>query len=175
VQLSNNLTEVFRLTDSQKSALRRLGIETVRDLFMHFPSRYESGGDETTIGGLVAGMDASVIGTLEKLQTKKSWKRRIPVSEGFIADPTGRVKVMWFNQPYIAKMFTEGMLVRIEGKVSEKRRKPDANDPSREPASSPAGSAPVSQSPSLLPKTSWSGVSRPASLPKPFPTVEIMI
>lgn len=112
------LTEHFRLTDIQKTALKRLSIATVRDLLFHFPFRYEQGGDASQIAGLKAGMDASIVGTVEKLQTKKSWKRKIPVSEGYISDGTGKIKVMWFNQPYIAKMYADGTLVKATGKVS---------------------------------------------------------
>jgi len=118
MQLSESLDDVFRLADAHKSALGRLNIRTVRDLLWHFPFRYETGGDETTVAGLVAGQEASLVGTLEKLETKKSWKRRIPVSEGYLRDQSGRIKIRWFNQPYIAKMYQDGALVKATGKVS---------------------------------------------------------
>lgn len=112
------LTSVFRLTDTQKSALNRLGIRTVRDLLFHFPFRYDTGGDESIISGLTPGIETTIVGTIEKLQTKKSWKRKIPVSEGLIKDASGTIKVMWFNQPYIAKMYQVGTLVKATGKVT---------------------------------------------------------
>jgi ATP-dependent DNA helicase RecG len=118
MQLHDALTEHFRLTDAHKSALRKLGITTVRDLLYHLPSRYEEAGQEASTGALVAGQEATVVGTLEKLETKKSWKRKIPISQGYIKDQSGRVKAMWFNQPYIAKMWHEGTLVKATGKVS---------------------------------------------------------
>ncbi len=102
----------------QKSALAKLGITTVRDLMFHFPFRYEQGGSESSIAGLVLGADVSIIGTIEKLETKKSWKRKIPISEGYLRDHTGRIKMMWFNQPYIAKMYADGTLVKAVGKVT---------------------------------------------------------
>jgi ATP-dependent DNA helicase RecG len=112
------LTTHFRLTDIQKEALGRLGIRTIRDLLYHFPFRYEQAGEHSSISGLQVGMDASLVGTLEKLQTKKSWKRKIPVSEGYLRDESGRIKLMWFNQPYIAKMYMDGTTVRATGKVT---------------------------------------------------------
>src|SRR3989338_3789948 len=118
MNLSSPLSEHFRLIDAQKAALGKLGIKTVRDLLYHFPSRYEQGGDEAQIAGLVSGQEASIIGTLEKLETKKGWKSRIPLSEGYLRDSTGRIKLRWFNQPYIAKMYADGMLVKAVGKVS---------------------------------------------------------
>ena len=118
MNLSSPLSEHFRLIDAQKAALGKLGIKTVRDLLYHFPSRYEQGGDEAQIAGLVSGQEASIIGTLEKLETKKGWKSRIPLSEGYLRDSTGRIKLRWFNQPYIAKMYADGTLVKAVGKVS---------------------------------------------------------
>jgi ATP-dependent DNA helicase RecG len=87
-------------------------------MLFHFPFRYDIAGDESSISGLIAGQEVSVVGTLEKLETKKSWKRKIPVSEGYLRDQTGRIKCMWFNQPYIAKMYSDGVLVKATGKVS---------------------------------------------------------
>src|SRR3989344_1145513 len=115
---SDALSAHFRLTDAQKAALGKLGIKTVRDLLYHLPSRYEAAGQEAQIAGLASGQEASIIGTLEKLETKKGWKSRIPMSEGYLRDQTGRIKCRWFNQPYIAKMYADGTLVKAVGKVS---------------------------------------------------------
>ncbi len=116
--LSNRLDTHLRLTELQKSALSKLGITTVRDLLYHFPSRYEVAGEGAEIAGLVSGQDVSIVGTLEKLEAKKGWKSRIPMTEGFLRDKTGRIKCRWFNQPYIAKMYADGTTVRATGKVS---------------------------------------------------------
>ena len=116
--LSNPLTQHFRLTDLQQSALAKLGVKTIYDLLHHFPSRYEVAGEGAEIAGLVAGQEASIVGTVEKLEAKKGWKSRIPMTEGFLRDNTGRIKCRWFNQPYISKMYADGTLVRAVGKVS---------------------------------------------------------
>ncbi|MDO8518004.1 MAG: ATP-dependent DNA helicase RecG [bacterium] len=118
MNLSDPITSLFRLTDVQKAALRKLHIGTVRDLLFHFPFRYEQEGSEQSVAGLVLGAEVSVVGVLEKLETKKSWKRKIPVSEGYLRDPSGRIKLMWFNQPYIAKMYSNGVRVKAVGKVA---------------------------------------------------------
>lgn len=118
MNLSTNLTDLFRLTDVQKSALARLGLETARDLLFHFPSRYPEGGAGAQVAALELGAEVSIVGTLERLETKKSWKSRTPVSEGYVRDESGRIKARWFNQPYIAKMYQDGALVRATGKVT---------------------------------------------------------
>lgn len=118
MQLSNPVTAHFRLTDTHKRALLRLGITTIEDLLRHFPSRYEHGGGGASIADIQSGAHVTLVGRLEKLRIKKSWKRKIPVAEGYLRDDTGRIKVRWFHQPYIAKMYPEGSVVRAVGKVT---------------------------------------------------------
>src|SRR3989344_8901407 len=101
----------FRLTPMQLRGLKKLGLSTVRDLLYHFPVRYDQGGVDSAITGLVAGESVTIFGTISKLETRKSWKRRIPVGEAVITDASGSIKVMWFHQPYLAKKFAEGMFV----------------------------------------------------------------
>src|SRR3989338_9053564 len=128
------LTKHFRLTPVQVSALRRLGIATVRDLLYHFPVRYDQAGGEAAITGLVAGESATIFGTIRKLDTRRSWKRKIPVGEAVITDGSGSIKVMWFHQPYLAKKFSEGQFVKAVGTVGGKDGKPYLANPHVEPA-----------------------------------------
>lgn len=137
---NDQLTNHFRLTDIQKSALKKLNIGTVRDLLFHFPSRYEQAGQESNTQALVLGQDVTLVGTLEKLETKKSWKRRVPISDGYLRDANGRVKLMWFNQPYIAKMYQDGTTVKATGKVSGSPGKLYVANPQLEKVSATEGS-----------------------------------
>ncbi|HYF29003.1 MAG TPA: ATP-dependent DNA helicase RecG, partial [Candidatus Paceibacterota bacterium] len=107
-----------RLKPDQKKALGKLGIETVRDLLYHFPARYESAGPTGTIAGAATGTDVTLYGTVRKPETRKAWKSRRPIAEAWLEDASGRIKLMWFNQPYIAKTLADGMVVRATGKVT---------------------------------------------------------
>jgi ATP-dependent DNA helicase RecG len=124
----------FRLVDSQKAALKRLGISTIEDLLRHAPARYDIAGNEATIAGLTPGASATILGTITKIETRRSWKRRIPVGEAVIRDASGSIKVMWFHQPYIAKKFSEGMFVKAVGVVGGKDGKVYLANPHVEPA-----------------------------------------
>src|SRR3990167_1686852 len=128
------LSKHFRLTPVQLRALKKLGLGTVRDLLYHFPVRYDQAGADSNITGLVAGESVTIFGTISKLDTRKSWKRKIPVGEAVITDASGSVKVMWFHQPYLAKKFAEGMFVKAVGVVCGKTGKPYLANPHVEPA-----------------------------------------
>lgn len=116
----DSLTQHFRLMKPQVSALRKLGVITIEDVLRHLPVRYESAGSESTVAHLVSGQKVTLYGTLSKLAAKRLWKSRRPATEGWFEDSGGRVKVMWFNQPYIAKMAPQGALVKLTGTVAGK-------------------------------------------------------
>lgn len=119
----------FRLQKPQESALHRLGIRTIRDLLYHFPSRYESGGASGTAANLSPGTKVSLVGILSKLEAKKLWRSRRPATEGWFSDSSGKVKVMWFNQPYMAKMAPQGVPVKVTGSVSGTAERPYITNP----------------------------------------------
>lgn len=120
MELNDKLTDHFRLIESQRVALKRLKVETIEDLLFHFPSRYENISNTQFIKNLESGDQAIVYGTLEGLKAKKAYKTKMNIAEGYIRDNTGRIKLTWFNQPYIAKMYKDGANVRIAGKVAGK-------------------------------------------------------
>jgi ATP-dependent DNA helicase RecG len=119
----------FRLTQPQKSALKKLGIHLIRDLLYHVPFRHERGGASGQVGQLVPGTKVSLVGMLGKLQAKKLWRSRRAATEGWFQDSSGKVKVLWFNQPYIAKMAPQGVPVKLTGAVAGTAEKPYITNP----------------------------------------------
>lgn len=107
-----------RLKPDQKKALSRLNLRTIRDLLYHFPARYEVAGPSGTIQSAALGTEVTLYGTIRKPETKKAWKSKRPMAEAWLEDASGRIKLMWFSQPYMAKMVAEGMVVRATGRVS---------------------------------------------------------
>ena len=119
MQLSDKLEEKFRLDINQKKALNKLHIFSVADLLFHFPVRYSDISEVKNITDLTPGDMATVYGKVSKLKTKKAFHSGIPMAEGEIEDLTGKIKITWFNQAYLAKMIKEGENVKLTGKVTQ--------------------------------------------------------
>ena len=119
MKAEDKVEKIFRLREPQRKALKKLGLETIHDLLYHFPAKYSEASDATVIARLVTGQKATLYGRLSKMRAKKAWKSKMPMTEGFFEDSTGKIKVLWFNQPYISKMIPEGAPVKLVGKVSE--------------------------------------------------------
>ena len=118
MNVDSPITELVRLTQVQKAGLDRLRLKTIRDLLYHIPHRYESSADIRTIEQIHDKGEVVVYGQFTKLEMKKSWKTKVPMAEGTFDDGTGTVRVMWFHQPYLAKMVPINELVRLRGVVS---------------------------------------------------------
>jgi ATP-dependent DNA helicase RecG len=116
----NDLIETqFKIDALQKKALTTLGLHTVRDLLYHFPSRYSDISEVRHINSIAEGETVTLLGTISKLKTKKGFKSKIPMGQAELEDLTGTIHIIWFHQPYLAKMLKEGATVRVTGKVSD--------------------------------------------------------
>jgi len=116
--LDNNIEKEFRIDQNQKKALLKLGITRVRDLLYYFPTRYTDISEFRHINTLQNGDYATIIGTISNLKTKKGFRSKIPMGSAIITDLTGKINIIWFHQPYLAKMLKEGGTVRVTGKIS---------------------------------------------------------
>ena len=126
----------FRIDQAHEKALKKLGIATVSDLLYHLPARYEDISDIQSVSGLAPGADAVVFGKLGGLKARKAWKSKRPIAEGHLEDGTSRIKLMWFNQPYIAKMYKDGQYVKASGHVTGSGDKIYIANPELEPLDS---------------------------------------
>ena len=118
MQLTDLITEHFRLLETQKKALKKLNLTTINDLLYHLPTRYENISDIKQVAESSKDDTVILYGKLSGLKTKKSFRSRTPISEATFTDASGSIKVIWFHQPYIAKMFSSGSVVKLAGKIT---------------------------------------------------------
>ncbi|MEK9181530.1 MAG: ATP-dependent DNA helicase RecG [Patescibacteria group bacterium] len=118
---SDKLELKFRLDEKQKKALRKLKLFSVADLLYHFPVRYSDISTVKKISELIPGEIATIYGKVSNLKTKKGFHSKIPMAEGTIEDISGKIKIIWFNQAYLAKMLHEDDSVKLTGKVTQSK------------------------------------------------------
>ncbi len=118
MELQDKLENKFRLDANQKKALAKLKLFSVADLLFHFPLRYSDMSEVMRIGDLTPGVIATVYGKVSNLKTKKGFRSKIPMAEAEIEDLSGKIKIIWFNQAYLAKMIQLGESVKLTGKVT---------------------------------------------------------
>ncbi len=108
------LPRVDRITARR---LGRLGIKTLRDLIYHFSFRYEDWSRVRKIAELRPHEEATVIGRLIAVQATRLGARGLPATEALVADDTGTLRVVWFNQPYLARTLKTGTTLVLSGRT----------------------------------------------------------
>jgi ATP-dependent DNA helicase RecG len=96
--------------------LRALGIETVRDLLLHRPRRYEQAVDEIAISQLWGDEEVAIAGEVIDVRTRRLGGRRSIVTAR-VRDGSGAIGASWFNQPWLAEKLTPGTHLRLRGKL----------------------------------------------------------
>ncbi|MFA5132157.1 MAG: ATP-dependent DNA helicase RecG [Candidatus Paceibacterota bacterium] len=120
--LDSPVSSINRITPDHEAGLLRLDIRTLHDLLYHFPVRYADIREESHVSHIEKGQAVTVYGVMEKVSVKRSFKGHMPMTEARIADDTGTVRCIWFNQAYIGKMYPDGTKVKIAGTAQEDSR-----------------------------------------------------
>ncbi len=114
--LATSVQYIPRVGPAMAKRLEKLGIKTVEDLLYHVPFRYDDFSIISPIARVQPGEVVTIQGVIESLRLKftKSGKKLI---EGTLADDTGSLSVIWFNQPFLIRVLPEGSTVRLAGKI----------------------------------------------------------
>jgi len=116
--LNTPLEIVSRLSSEHSSGLKKLKLHTIEDLLRYFPTRYADAREIVPVENLVVGQMVTLYGVMEKVSVRRSFKGHIPMTEARIADNSGVLRCVWFNQAYIGKMYPDGTRVKVSGKVA---------------------------------------------------------
>ena len=98
-------------------ALAAAGINTVRDLLWFFPYRYEDRRHPIRIADLGRHVETPVLirGKVISANARISPRKRMRIFEAVLEDGTGAVKLVWFNQAYLADQIGRGDRLSVYG------------------------------------------------------------
>ncbi|MBU1090456.1 MAG: DNA helicase RecG, partial [Candidatus Omnitrophica bacterium] len=111
-------------------SFRKLGINTVEDLFYYFPRRYE---DRTRFSSVSQLKEGQIQTTKVKVLARggrQSFRRRgFSIVEIAVGDESGKIHCVWFNQPYLKEYFKVGVSLVLYGKVERYGDRLQINSP----------------------------------------------
>jgi ATP-dependent DNA helicase RecG len=113
--LDSPVTAIKGVALSVANKLGKLNVRTVLDLLYFFPRRYVDYSQRKPVSELIAGEEQTIIGKIWEARVATLGTRR--GTEAIVGDETGNVRVVWFNQPYLAKRFRTNDRVVISGTV----------------------------------------------------------
>ncbi len=96
--------------------LRRLGLGTIRDLLEHRPRDYQRAVGESRIVDLFGEQEAVIAGEIRSVSPRRT-RRRLTVLKATVADESGSIPAVWFNQDWLAEKLRPGTRVRLRGQL----------------------------------------------------------
>jgi len=145
--LGAKISQLGPIAKKLANKLKKLNLETIRDLIFYYPFRYDDYSRLAGIGELTEGMEATVVGKIELIANRRTSRRQYFLTEAILTDDSGSIKLLWFNQPWISKNLAAGEIVRVYGKVGGDAFNLAFNSPAYEkynkPQPEPVGLIPV--------------------------------
>lgn len=135
VELSTPLSEIHNVGPRFLTKLKKLEVETVKDLLWHFPTRYEDFSQIYKIADLIPHQEATIQGVVKEIGGRRTWRRHLFIVEALVSDDSGSIRVVWFNQPYIRNVLRPGRVANFSGKVTSGEDELYLSNPIYEPIS----------------------------------------
>ena len=116
VSLDSPITVIRGISSSLATKFHKLGVNAVRDLLYFFPHRHLDYSQRKFISQLTEGAEETIIANVWQAQTVRLGGRQS--TEAIVGDETGNVRIVWFNNPYLAKRLPTNTRIVVSGRVS---------------------------------------------------------
>lgn len=118
ITIDTRIQEISRINRKIMPPLNRLGIKTIRDLLLYFPSRYEDFSNQKFIRDAVLNETVTIRGVIQKISTVRTARKKMFLTQAILRDETGDIKAIWFNQPFLERTLRIGTSINLSGKIA---------------------------------------------------------
>src|SRR4051812_30395269 len=114
------VTRLKGVGERKQGSLSAVGIDTVLDILTRYPRRWVDRTNEARVSDLVPGSEALVLVEVRSAKKRQMRNRRSMV-EAVVGDESGRLHLVFFNQPWRERQLTPGLQIALYGKVDSYR------------------------------------------------------
>lgn len=132
MSLNDVVSSVRGVGDKKAKLLSKLGIVTVRDLLYYMPRSYDLPGEHVSINELRPDGSYSITAAINGNPAFRRARSGITLTTLSLMDETGNVDAVFFNQPYMRRMYKDGDIVYVSGKTKINGRSLQFTNPSIE-------------------------------------------
>jgi ATP-dependent DNA helicase RecG len=97
--------------------LARLGVQSVGDLLLYLPRRYEDRRAITPVADLVGGTAVTVRVRVVDVRIEKTWRRGVQRTIATLADESGVVEAIWYGRRFIERRLVPGAEIVASGRA----------------------------------------------------------
>jgi ATP-dependent DNA helicase RecG len=113
--LDADVTAVKGVKGAMQAKLEKLDVRSVRDLLYLFPNRHNDFANIRSIADLQPEEEQTTLVSVWSAAVVRLGRR--PGTQAVVGDDTGTMRVVWFNQPYLADQLKTNDRIVLAGKV----------------------------------------------------------
>ncbi|MCU0249638.1 MAG: ATP-dependent DNA helicase RecG [Vicinamibacterales bacterium] len=115
VTLETPLLSLKGVGPKRGADLAQAGLRSVGDLLARFPLRYEDRARFREMAGVRPGETVTVAGTVVSCGMRLTRRAGFKLFEAVVRDPSGAIKAIWLNQPFMANVVARGTDIILYG------------------------------------------------------------
>jgi ATP-dependent DNA helicase RecG len=113
----NSLSQIPGIGSKTLEKLKRLNINKPQDLLYHFPNRYIDFSHSVKINSTIENTNVTITGKIfdfKNIYTRNGKN----IQKAIVTDNTGKIDLIWFNQPYLSQNIKKGDIFSFAGTIT---------------------------------------------------------
>ena len=136
--LEHGLDNIRGIGKKRAEGLQKLGLNTVRDMLFYLPRDYQNFSESVPVSALTEGICCAELRIHAEPRVAHP-RRGLSIVSATGVDGTGKVNIVWFNQPYRKKQVQIGAGYFVYGRVRMKGKTATFENPDIEPIANAEG------------------------------------
>ena len=120
--LTDPVTTLHGVGQSKAALLKKLGIETLEDLIGYFPRQYDDRTQFSCIAELEPGEPRCFTAMVTTVPRTSYIRRGLNTTRCTVSDSSAKIRITWFNQPWMSKNLQLGQVYCFYGALSGDER-----------------------------------------------------
>jgi len=125
----DSISTLYGIGDRRAKIFEKKGIKTVEELLYYFPRTYEDRTKFCDIRDAKDGEYACISATVYSPVKEARIRKNFNIYSMTVFDESGQIKVVWYNNRFVKGLFQTGDKVLFYGKVSQKGRYKELENP----------------------------------------------
>jgi ATP-dependent DNA helicase RecG len=130
LSMLTSLKELVGVGDKIAEQLGSAGLKTINDLVAYFPRKYDDYSNVSQVADIRPGL-VTVKVKFQNIRERRA-RRGLSITEADAVDPSGAVRVIWFNQPYRSNSIKADKTYYLSGEFALQRQRLQIVNPSIE-------------------------------------------
>ena len=126
--LRRPLTDLRGVGPKVAASAARVGLASLGDVIERYPHDWIDRSRPTGIAELEPGRPATVLVEVRRVRARPTRRRNLRVVEATVADGSGSIEVVWFNQAWLAEKLKPGVRMLLSGRRDGRAFRPDAHE-----------------------------------------------